>query len=418
MAETQNTATFDLNTLNDQSMVGVYAGETQPSEELSQKKWVWNGKQFSVIRYKKDKVNNSNVCGLGKFRSVITRDGQVVCVAPPKSVPEHALSDERTYEEFIDGTMVNVFKNGDEWELATRSSVGAKVGFFRKGEAGKTFRAMFLDAVSTAETNTGMDFFNTMNTIDDNVCLSFVVQHPDHRIVTPISEPTIYLVAAYKIENNVVSLVDRVSMAARFGELVKTPTIITTDNFHNYKTSMESDYKKVGIMVHDAFGQRSKIRNPAYERVRQLRGNQPKLQYRYLVLRKERLVGEYLKFYPEDSKQFSKYRDMVHEFTNTLYTNYRECYVGKAKPLREYPDEYRTNMFKLHEHYVQTLRPNNMYITRGEVIRYVNAVPPAILMHAINLPYHRYKEAETQEAETDTGDEQMEDTETETMTPE
>ena len=416
MAETQNTATFDLNTLNDQSMVGVYAGETQPSPELSQKKWTLNGKQFSVIRYKKDKVNNDNICGLGKYRSVITRDGKVVCVAPPKSVPEHALSDERTYEEFIDGTMVNAFKNGDEWELATRSSVGAKVGFFRKGEAGKTFRTMFLDAVSSAETKTGMDFFNTMNTLDDNVCLSFVVQHPDHRIVTPVAEPNIYLVAAYKIENNVVSLVDRNSVAARFGELVKTPTIITTDNFHNYKTSMEIDYKKVGIMVHDAFGQRSKIRNPAYERVRQLRGNQPKLQYRYLVLRKEQLVGEYLNFYPEDSKQFSKYRDMVHEFTNTLYTNYRDCYVRKAKPLREYPDEYRTNMFKLHEHYVQTLRPNNLYITKGEVIRYVNAMPPAILMHVINLPYHRYKESQVQETQAETGDENMEDTET--MTPE
>jgi hypothetical protein len=414
MAETHNTATFDLNTLNDQSMVGVYTGETQPSPELSQKKWAWNGKQFSVIRYKKDMVNNSNICGLGKFRSVITCDGKVVCVAPPKSVPEHALSDERRYEEFIDGTMVNAFKICDDWELATRSSVGAKVGFFRKGESGKTFRTMFLDAVSVAETKTGMDFFNTMNTLDDNVCLSFVVQHPDNRIVTPISEVAIYLVAAYKIEKNVVSLVDRDSVATRFGDMVKTPAVISIDNFHNYKTGMESDYKKVGIMVYDALGQRSKIRNPAYERVRQLRGNQPKLQYRYLVLRKERLVGEYLKFYPEDSKQFTKYREMVHDYTNALYNNYRECYIRKAKPLREYPDEYRTNMFKLHEHYIQTLRPNNMYITKGEVIRYVNTMQSAILMHAINLPYHRYKEeSQTQETMVDTGNEQVENTETE-----
>lgn len=391
MAETQNTATFDLNTLNGQSMAGVYTGEIETPPELSKKKIVWNDSQFNVIRYKKDKINESNIAGLGKFRSVITKNGTVICVAPPKSVPEYALCDERSYEEFIDGTMVNLFKNGEEWELATRSSVGAKVGFFRKGEAGKTFRAMFLDAVSAAESKTEMDFFNIMGSFDSNICLSFVVQHPDNRIVTPVVEPTIYLVAVYKIENNVVTPIDRASVAACFGDMIKTPEIISTDNFHTYKTNMENDYKKVGIIVNDSNCQRSKIRNPTYERVRQLRGNQPKLQFRYLVLRKEQLVGEYLKFYPEDSKQFSKYRNMVHDFTNTLYSNYRECYISKEKPLREYPDEYRTNMFKLHEHYIQTLRPNNMYITKGEVIRYVNTMPPAILMHVINLPYHRYK---------------------------
>jgi hypothetical protein len=110
-------------------------------------------------------------------------------------------------------------------------------------------------------------------------------------------------------------------------------------------------------------------------------------------------VSEYLRFFPEDRDLFSSYRDMVHDFTRTLFTSYKECYVLKKAPLATFPDEFRTNMFKLHENYIQVLRPNQKYVTYGEVIRYVNEMPPQILMHAINLPYHRARHMNSEESE-------------------
>ena len=51
----------------------------------------------------------------------------------------------------------------------------------------------------------------------------------------------------------------------------------------------------MGVIVYHKSGVRTKFRNPNYEFVRQLRGNEPKKQYRYLVLRQQEKVMEYLK---------------------------------------------------------------------------------------------------------------------------
>jgi hypothetical protein len=131
-------------------------------------------------------------------------------------------------------------------------------------------------------------------------------------------------------------------------------------------------------------GDRTKIRNPIYEEVRHLKGNQPKLQYQYLSLRQNGKLPEFLKYYPELKPEMSKFRDQVHLFTNTLFNNYIACYIKKEKPLREFPEQYRTHMFKLHEQYITTLKPNNLFVTNTLAIKYVNELPPSLLMYCLN----------------------------------
>ena len=158
------------------------------------------------------------------------------------------------------------------------------------------------------------------------------------------------------------------------------------DELVNKYAGPNTDYKTLCVMITSAGGElRTKIRNTAYETVRQLRGNQPKLQYSYLVLRKERKVGEYLKYYPEHKAMFSKYRQDIHLFTDRLHSNYVSCYVRKEKPLREYPDEFRTNMFNLHKIFKTELIQNGRIVNKSIVIRYVNALEPSILMHVLNF---------------------------------
>ena len=46
---------------------------------------------------------------------------------------------------------------------------------------------------------------------------------------------------------------------------------------------MNTNYNTLGfVLINKVTGERAKIRNPVYEQVRQLRGNQPKLQFQYL----------------------------------------------------------------------------------------------------------------------------------------
>jgi hypothetical protein len=148
---------------------------------------------------------------------------------------------------------------------------------------------------------------------------------------------------------------------------------------------MTTSYDIVGVVIHNkSTGERTKIRNPVYERVRNLRGNQPKLQYQYLSLRKEGKVGDFLKFYPENKRDFSAFRDQVHLFTQTLFSNYVSCYIKKEKPLIEFSDQYRTHMFNIHQHYLNDLREKKFFVTNTVVIKYVNNLHPSLLMYCLN----------------------------------
>jgi hypothetical protein len=105
----------------------------------------------------------------------------------------------------------------------------------------------------------------------------------------------------------------------------------------------------MGVVLHNRMtGERAKIRNPIYEQVRNLRGNQSKLQYKYLCLRKDGKMKDYLKFYPENKGEFSKFRDQVHLFTDTLFLNYTSCYIKHEKPLSEFSHQYKSHMYNLH----------------------------------------------------------------------
>jgi hypothetical protein len=149
--------------------------------------------------------------------------------------------------------------------------------------------------------------------------------------------------------------------------------------------SMNTSYDIVGVVLHNkCSGERTKIRNPVYEQVRNLRGNQPKLQYQYLALRKEGKVGDFLKFYPENKREFSSFRDQVHLFTNTLFANYISCYIKKEKTLIEFSEQYRTLMYTVHQKYLTELREQKLFINNSIVQKYVNELHPSLLMYCLN----------------------------------
>ena len=95
------------------------------------------------------------------FRSVIVdnRNNKILSFAPPKSMyfddfrSENDFSD-CYFQDFIEGTMINVFWDStiDDWNIATRSNVGAKCKYSVTSQA--TFRYMFLDAMN----HTGLEF--------------------------------------------------------------------------------------------------------------------------------------------------------------------------------------------------------------------------------------------------------------------
>lgn len=371
--------------------------------------------KYTIIRYSKEFLRPDLVDSYGLLRSVILSGPRVVSFAPPKSLTGENFmlkyptkSENIVAEEFIEGTMINVFfdttygVNGC-WQVATRNTVGAEVSFYKWSNM--TFNQMFLEACIKNNFN--------IQTLNPAYCYSFVLQHPVNRIVVPFKKPQLFLVAVFEIiqKNSDVKIIEQNLSEVKKGGLWHTSGIKFPDVFDEpYKTYSElinkfasgnTPYDVMGVVVRNTqTGQRTKFRNPIYEEVRHLRGNQPKLQYQYLCLRHAGKLPEFLKYYPETKDQMSKFRDQVHMFTENLHKNYISCYVKKEKPLREYSEQYRTHMFKIHEHFTSELRPKNLYVTNTVVIKYVNNLHPSLLMYCLNFNM-RKRMVDTIKAQTD-----------------
>lgn len=369
---------------------------------------VVNGAKYSLFRYEKKGLTEDSFTTSGLFRSVISSEGRVVGVSLPKShrpdkfleVKAKAGDNENVvFTQMVEGTMLNLFYNqakaaglsaseGDPeglgWEIATRSVVGAKNSYFDNGVTGKkSFSDMFFEALPKGlklDQNCGLD---------RRSCYSLVLQHPENRMVQPITEPKLYLVAVF-------TRIDDDGLEWRVDEVKPNSESTVLHHFHlvprvEFNTSLDvvssmvgKDYKFMGIHMSLASNPliRSKVLNPQYTSVRELRGTQPKLQYHYLTLRsKKGALKAYLRHYPEHTEVFNKYRDQVHQFTKDLQSMYWACYVKHEKPLGEFPIKFRAHMFNLHQEFKTSKKP----VLLHTVINYVNNLEAPKLMYSLNF---------------------------------
>ena len=387
------------------------------NSNLTNKKWKIGQNVHSILKYTAGTLKCDELQTIGLLRSVVLdQHGKIMAYSPPKCVVPSAdemngrFSDDNIIvEEFVEGTMINVFyhkPNGQEdgagWELATKSCVGANIVFHsvsRKKpetnetaetnettETKKTFRRMFLECMNEAN----LDF----GALQKDCSYSFVMQHPNNHIVRQISAPALYLIAVYKVDNETLVVEEqcRDEHLARINgssaTLVQLPLQFTDVRLSELKemyTSLNASYDFPGLMCRErSTGVRFKFRNPNYERIKNLHGSEPKLQFQYLSLRQQDKIKEYLKLHPEHSDAFQKFRDQLHAYTNQLFFNYIGCYVKKERPFTEYPAEFKTHIFRLHEHYLKELREKKEHVTLGKTIAYMNGLPPSHQIYALN----------------------------------
>jgi hypothetical protein len=400
--------------------------------KLTMKHWKTATGMYSVIKYDKRGlgVTYEDYKTIGMLRSVVVNEeGKIVCYSPPKSLyitdelEKHfdannimsELSDANTNEwyaeEFVEGTMINLFytsgPGGEAWEIATKNTIGGNALFYSPKNPKEeieiresdTFRNMFFDTCAKI----GFEYEN----LPKDVVYSFVLQHPKNRIVLPITEASIYLVAVYRIINSDGKL--EVIQHSRDGFLqnimkcdkIKTPKTLslheagadyTFKNFKKEYASMNSAYNMMGVMFYNMVtGQRMKLRNPMYEMVKNVRGSEQKIQLQYLTLRHGGRVADYLKDFPEYKSVFSYHRSQVHLFTRNLHQNYLDCFVFKKKPFAEYPPQYKKHMFVLNKKYIEELRENKNSVTFNYVVEFINKLDPGSLLFSLNYVVKEHK---------------------------
>ena len=318
-----------------------------------------------LVKYNKDE-NITMDADIAKCRGLIMDyNNKVVCIPPMKSINNVPL-DGIVYEEFIDGTMINVFYyNG--WHISTRSCIGANCRWY----SNKRFNNMFEES---------KDF--DIEKLDPLYCYNFVLKHSENRIVTKYSNNDIILVGAYNLET--CKYVDTVNiqehLQRRFDLQIKIPERYMFNSIEDanlYVNSLNYDQQGLVLKVNEF---RSKMVNPHYNYVKHLRGNNRNIKYTFFELRRAGLLNEYINYYPEYKEQFNVFNKELYAMTRNLFNYYQNFRVKKNITYDEIDYQYRPLVYKLHGDYLTTKNIVNF----SKVKNYVNSLPSAQILFVLH----------------------------------
>jgi len=285
---------------------------------------------YAMIFYDKEKTDMT-APHVEYFRSVVwdTAANKPVCVGPSRglkfgSAVANAPS-EFTTEEFVDGVMINLFYDtyAAEWQLATRSQLGATSHFYGKRSYAdlfwETFAAKGLKKEQLVQGQT----------------YSWVLQHPEERIV---------VAPAYGIAS--LTLIDGPA------ELQCAPTTYNFKTLEEVKEFVVAEGKRRGPQFQGVVlktpEHRYKLRCLEYDEARTLRGNQPRLPFLWLERWSQSKLATYLRLYPEEQCDADKVIANFKACTQELHDLYLKVYRKKELPLGQAPQKYRKLLWDAH----------------------------------------------------------------------
>ena len=348
--------------------------------------------QYYLINYdkkimRKNKSESDKRC-VKHFRSVVlNEDYKVIGFSPPMCETKDVVLDVDNIqfaEEFVEGTMVNVFYNSandvQDWVFSTKNTISPV-----EKPTGKCFRSMFLEACTNANLN--------FDDLPKEYCYSFVMQHPDNVIVAPVKNTALYIVAIYLVKNGddltVATAYEMERSILRWGSFSKVshPARLGMkkgqgdfDKIVKTYASPDSLYYYPGVMFRTFAGERFKLRNPNYEMVKNAKGLGARCEIVYLHLKQMNYLRKHFERCPEDEVAFFEFQSKLYNYTSTLHKNYLDCYIYKKMSLKDFPLKYRNNMYKLHNDYLNVLKSEGKRVTLSHVVQFVNnlSVPSQI----------------------------------------
>jgi len=289
---------------------------------------------YTLIKYPPEKKYDP-LCR--HLRSAIYKGDTLLCMSPGKSVPldETIPIQEYVVEDFVEGIMINVFYD-EEWKIATKSNIGANCTF----DSPRTFAELFEDCKQAV----GLDY----EMLNKNLSYSFVMQHPDHRIVTPVTKPSLVCVAMFH------------------GEQERLSDIYPPKRHCFFSWEEAKNASQQGLckgLVFKRNGLRSKIRNKMHHSIEQLKQNVP-FPERYIKLRNKPQLKEYLFYFPEEKGKVDEVETKIQNKTIVLYNTYRNCFMFKKEKAKDHP--MKGALYDLHTIYLQELYPRSLSKKRVE----------------------------------------------------
>ena len=337
--------------------------------------------RYRILRYAKG-ISDLNSPHGKWMRSVLwdTVSNRPVCVAPPKAQNGDPNTGEGisypVVQQFLDGTMVNVFTTSDDsttLHIATRTQLGAGGKFY----SDKSFAELFDEALASMGM-TRQDILTHLAQSNGKAFFaSFVLQHPEHRVVARCSSPRLWIAHTGVVnESGNVQITEDVSgwpsrlLLPRYNDL-QASSLQSLSSFFAEECKSRGWFFQ-GMVFKDGKGGRWRMRNPNYLYLRSLRGSESTSMDRFLRLRSESKVTEYLKHYHEERQAFWDFEQTLRAKTKEVYDGYCSVHKSHEKKLEDIPWAIRPCVFKLHAHYLEHLRPNNEKVMMKHAVELVN----------------------------------------------
>lgn len=337
------------------------------------------GDQYAIVRYVKGQSDFEKPW-VRWMRSVVwdTQANRPVCVAPPKAHNTEAPTNvPLEVEEFVEGVMVNGFvTGGPDMNWATRSSLGATTGFYGK----KTFAEMAKEAEMARKWGRG-DLAGTIR-VSGYSFASFVLQHPEHRVVQKIDTPNLNLIHLGRVDaSGLITIADAPEdwhESLREWAVKKYPALAEGETAARRLETMirTTEATWQGLVFRGPEGNRWRLRSLSYKILRDLRGKESQPEERFARVRGQNMVRLYTQNWPEEQQKFFELEKRLRGLTSKIYTEYCAVHKEKSKVFLDVPIPLRTPIYQLHGIYLNSLRPKNLTLKMPIVIQYVNNMVP------------------------------------------
>ena len=383
-----------------------------------------NGNLYMITYY--DGKSNFDNPITHKCRGVILEKdtNNIVCYTFNRSVDfindltylnnKFPFNDKTVVQESIDGTQIKLFYYGDKWRVATTRSIDA---YSTRFSSRRTFGEMFDEALALSNLN--------LETLNKRKCYSFVLCHPDNRIITKYEKPDLVHVFTRDLDTLEVDLIYDVG--------VRKPQTL---EYQGYEKLLEDannlEYYKEGFVLHsgDEQNKMMKIKSKNYLKCCRMRGNNNNILFHYLELRyndyqnkkynqndikehtiistglnisKDELdnftdennanvsnssnVENFLQYFNEYREIFKLFEENIRALAKFIHVEYICRFVNKTIQTKDISWYYRPIIYSLHTNYYNTKKVTSY----NEVLNMINHIHPAQLCFLYNNTFNNKK---------------------------
>ena len=262
---------------------------------------------------------------------------------------KHSIED-ILVEESIDGTMINAYYYNGKWNFSTKGMIHSDKCFWFSR---KSFYEMFLEC---------LDF--DLDLLDKKNCYSFIITHPENRIITKYTECKLYLVRVRNMDT--FEIVERPELNVEY------PKRLTFKSYEDLEKSLEElYYQKEGYMLFSKNQEdRVKVKGNNYITVSKLKGNQVNKTYNLLEKVISKRDYDYLNYFPEDRREIINIKTKVNFLINDLFDIYMHVHVNKINIV--IPFKLKPLLYEIHGIYLKNKNNGGRYhTTKREIYNYI-----------------------------------------------